>query len=488
MTARPLSAGEQLGGPFLALLAVATLALIGAAQHAPAGRPATATRGAVDTTTLVCPDPASGGAHTTTMTVADARGALRPSDPADAVVSYVALGAGARAPVHLDPRPASVVTASTGGSAVAVTASGRAAGSVAVDEHELVAQGARQSLRATSCLAPGTDWWITGPDGRVGYADVLLLANPGDGPANVTVTAWSANGAFTPPRLASYALPAASAASLPVADYAPDAGLLTFHVHANTGRVIAQAVDDRYSGLAFAGSDWIPPTQPPATRLVVPGFPGGPGYRDLLVCVPGAEDATVSLRLSTSSGSYVPSGHQTLHVAAGHSAVVDLEGALARVPGAVVLSSDVPVAAAAVSQVPVHGLSDLQWQPAAAPLPGPSVLPSNAVPSGASAQLMLTAPAAAARVRVSSPYAASRLLTVPAAGTLVVLASALFPSSPAAAGPLVLTPVDGGRVYASRTLFASGPHATLLSAQQPTALPGPVLVPAAVEDLGAAVR
>ena len=249
----------------------------------------------------------------------------------------------------------------------------------------------------SSPVVVGGRLWITGAEGRVGYDDALFLANAGDGLANVTVTAWSAKGPLTPPRLQSLAISPRTAMSLPVANYAPDAALITFHVRANTGRVVAEAVDGRFAGLGPAGSDWIAPTRPPATRLVVPGFPGGPGYRDLVVSDPGSADATVSLRVSTGSGSFVPAGRQALRVPAGHSAVLDLQTAFARGPGAVMLISDVPVVASAVSQEPVRGkFADVQWQPAAAALSGPSVLVSNVPPFGQTAQLMLTATGAAA--------------------------------------------------------------------------------------------
>ena len=476
--------------PAVAVAAIGTVAAVGVGVAPAAGRSARPhpTTVPVDVSTAVCPRLSGGSVSATTMTVADVQPALVPPSQATASVSYRVLAPGSKA-VRVLPRPVAGVDMTGGEVTVAVTARGAGAGSVVADQRTLVERGPNRAELSAPCLAPGTDWWLTGLDGRIGYADLLVLANPGTTPANVTVTAWSLKGPLHPPRLQSFPVAPRSATMLKVASYAPDAGAVSFHVHANTGRVVAEGLDHRYLGLAADGSDWVPPTQPPATHVVVPGFPGGPGYRLLIVSNPGNADATVQLRLFTSSGGFAPAGHQTLVVPAGRSGEVDLAGGLNRAVGAVRLTSDAPVVAAAVSQEPARGLrSEIQWQPAGAALSGPSVLVSNLPPLRQLCQLLLTATGAGARVRISSPFAAAKVVAVPGGRTLAVYPAQLFSSADAAYGPLVLTPLDPAPVFASRTLFALGAHGTLITAGQPSRLPSAVTLPPVVEDPRAALR
>lgn len=477
--------------PAVAVAAVGALAGAGVAIAPAAGRASTptATTVAVDATTTVCPRLSGGSVSSTTMTVADVAPALVPPSKPTASVSYVVLNSTKPQPVRVVARPVGSVDVTAGEVSVAVTARGSGAGSVVADQRTLVDTGPNRAELSTPCLSPGTDWWITGLDGRIGYTDLLVLANPGTTPANVTVSAWSTKGPLSPPRLQSLPVAPGTSTTLKVAAYAPDAAAVTFHVHANTGRVVADGLDHRYAGLAADGSDWVPPTRPPARRALVPGFPGGPGYRLLVVSNPGSADATVSLRLLTPSGSYAPAGHQTLVVPSGRSSEVDLAGGFNRSPGAVQLTSDAPVVAAAVSQEPARRLrSEIQWQPAAAALAGPSVLVSNLPPLRQLSQLLLTATDATAKVRLSSPFGGSKVLTVHGGRTLAVYPAELFGSPQIAYGPLVLTPVGAGTVFASRTLFALGAHGTLITSAQPVPLPSAVTLPPVLEDPRAALR
>ncbi len=185
---------------------------------------------------------------------------------------------GASARPHRLPRRTVVRVGSVKpGHAVLVTAEGSGAAAVAADQQRLIPHGSNRGLFSTACLEPATDWWITGADGRIGYIDTLVLANPGTTAANVTVTAWSSGGALEPPKLQSFTVDPLSAVDLPVANYAPDAANVTLHVHANSGRVTAEVRDIRVNGIRAAGLDWIPPTRPPARSLVVPGIPAGAG-------------------------------------------------------------------------------------------------------------------------------------------------------------------------------------------------------------------
>jgi hypothetical protein len=367
-----------------------------------------------------------------------------------------------------------------------VTATGVGAGTLAAQQTRLLPSGPGRALHSTTCLAPGTDWWFTGAEGRVGAFDTLLLANPGAVPSNLAVTAWATTGPLKPPGLASYTLPAGRSARLAVADYAPDAALVALHVHANSGRVAAQVFDRRVNGTAAGGSDWLAPTVPPATDVVVPGLPGGTGTRSLVLVNPGRTDATVHLRLSTADGNFIPAGHPNVVVQAQRTAAVDLTDSLAGESGAVLLHSDVPVTAAA--QVKFNAeprqLPDIAWVPAAARLGPTAVLPGNSPPFRDTLRLYLSAPRSAGRVRVTAGTE-SRTIAIPAGRTIKIDPGDEF--GPEGLGPLLLTPLGDAPVYASRLLQANGDHGPLAAMGLPYSLPQPVRLPDARADLRAAL-
>jgi hypothetical protein len=230
--------------------------------------------------------------------------------------------------------------------------------------------------------------------------------------------------------------------------------------------------------------DWIPPTQPPATDLVVPGFFGGSGgSRHLVLADPGTRDATVTLRLATTSGNFAPAGHQTVVIRAGHTADVDLGSSLGGSAGAVIVHSDEPVTATGVSTAGTatnKDRPDTQFQPAAPAIVGPAVLPANKPPFGNSVKLYITAPGDASKLRVATATGASKVLTIPSGRTQVFDAPAAFGN--AGYGPLVLTPISGGSSYVSRSLGFYGAHGPLATAEEPTVLPAEISLPGAVPD------
>jgi hypothetical protein len=472
-------------GPVLGIVVLAALAVAGSSGRSTAG-PRSIPGGValpVDSAAYVCPDVTGATASPAVLSVAGVRHLAASSL---AVTSTPLTGSRAK-PAALALRPVARVQSTAASSGVVIAANGPGAGDVVADVRRLIPRGRNRGLFSTPCLAPGTDVWITGADGRVGFTDTLAVSNPGSTVANVTVTAWASTGRLVPPKLQAFTVAAGQTAVLPVANYTPDAAFVSLHVHANSGRITADVLDRRINGVQPAGIDWIPPTRPPATDVVVPGLPGGPGLRRLIVANPGAADATVSLRLATVSANFSPAGHPTLLVRAGHTAVVDLTTSLGARSGAVVLHSDVPVTAAVLSEATATGkLPDTQWLVASAGLTGPAALADNTPPFGNTVRVYLAAPAAAGQVRISAVAGTkSTTVDVPAGRTVTFDPVAAFGND--AFGPLLFTPVGSAPVYASRMLYALGAHGPLNTAELPTLLPSATALPPVVEDPRAAL-
>lgn len=471
--------------PLAALVALAAL-VTGAQMTRPGSAVHAEARSASQPVTdnaLVCPDPTGTPGAPTTVAVASVSAALGGGSGRGARLRTTPL-TGAKAKTTTLPSHSVNLQSTKTSTSTLVHADGPGAAAVAADQIRLVSHGRHRGLLSAPCISPATDVWITGADGRVGYDDTLALANPGTTVVNLTVTAWATKGPLEPPKLQSFTLQPQSAQLLTLSDYAPDAALVTLHIHANSGRVAGQVLDRRVSGIFAAGMEWIPPTASPATDLVVPGFFGGSGgSRRLVLSDPGTRDATVTLRLATTSGNFAPAGHQTVVIRAGHTADVDLGPSLGGSAGAVTVHSDQPVTATGVSIAGTAGKGDrpdTQFQPAAAAIAGPAVLPANKPPFGTSIKLYITAPAAASKLRIATPTGASKVLTINAGRTQVFDAQAAFGDG--GSGPLVLTPISGGRSYVSRTLFFYGAHGPLVTGEEPTVLPAEISLPGAVPD------
>jgi len=475
--------------PAVGVVALVAIVAAGTATRpgqTPSPRAAAVTR-PVTGVQLVCPGLDGSAAAPVQLSVADVSGLVAPPAAAPATVTLTPLaegkGAAAAASTSLSLASAASRSSSSRLPATVVTASGSAAAHLVATQHALVPAGAMRSLLSAPCLPPATDTWITGADGRVGYSDVLVLANPGSIDAAVTVTAWSVDGPVDLPGLQSYVVPAGHSAALAVADYAPDAGLVSLHIHADTGRVAAQVRDNQASGLATTGTDWLPPTEPPARRQVVPGFTAGAGPRLLVITNPGRDDATVHLRLIAGDRAFVPAGHPDVVVPPGRSSLVDLSTSLGGAAAAAELTSDHPVLSAGMSRVTASdGLPDLAWQPAAPPLAGPAAFAENGSALGASGVLTLTSVGAPATVRLVADSGRSRTVTVAADRTVVVdLKGSL------GTGPIAVVP-DSGAVWVTRSLQATGAHGPLLTSIAATPLPALIRLPRVLEDPRVAVR
>ena len=468
------------------VVAIAAMVTAGALVH-PVGhdvRRATGGVAPVATSTLVCPNVSGGpGGLTTDMMVAKVTSGAAPK------VGYsVVRTPGGRVVQHLTPAPLAVVHKDAAYGAVAVTATGAGSDGVVATQTGLIPEGTGRGLLDAACQPPGTDSWFVGADGRIGFSDWIYLVNPSNTIANVALSFWSAKGPLSPPNTSGIPLLPRTTMLRKLSDFAPDVAALTVRVHANSGAVAAAVVDLQSGGTTPHGSDWIPATSPPATSAVVTGFFAHATLDVLDLGNPGDRDATVSLRVLTPSKNFVPAGHQSVVVPAGHTITVDLSGAISGEAAAVAVSSDNPVVASGfTAQSPTSGFRELTWLAASPPMRGPAGVANNVPPFGQQVHLILTAPDAPARVRVSTTGTQSAVVTVPSGRTIDVDLLSLLHAGSGGPGPLLLTPLDQAAVYVVRTMYAEGAHGPLLAASTPLQLPQPTVLPPVVPDVRAAL-
>ncbi len=342
-----------------------------------------------------------------------------------------------------------------------------ARGGVLINATGALAQGleAEQTgpggLVTAQCGAPGTSFWFVGPGQASAAAMDLYLMNTDSQPADAQVSVLTDvnkgapllgnadNGITVPPH--SMVVQSLSA----LLRYSK---VVALNVTTSVGRVVA-AVRESRSGKD--DGNWLAPTGAPAGTLVIPGLPRDAGPHVLYIAVPpGVATAQVKVTAVTTRGSYQPTGATGIALLGGSAAEIPLPS-LTGASGAIKVSANVPVTAALLIPGGPAGTPGA-LAASAGQLVQQGVVADIPARSAGQTQLILSAPAKAATVRITEATAvaaASQAGTVVRikAGTSVVVPVAAPTGTKVSAFTVVVTPLSGsGPVYASRIIRAGG--------------------------------
>jgi hypothetical protein len=308
------------------------------------------------------------------------------------------------------------------------------------------------------CTAPGSDIWFVGPGQQGGAAQIQLdLMNIDALAASVDVDAITDAGRVQAGNATGITVPPHQTVTDSLSSLAGGSSVVAIEVRTSIGRVAADVSESSSHG---GTASWLPSAAAPSTQLVIPGVPPSGSPAGLYIVVPGSSDARVSVLAVTPQGPYRPFGSQTEDLPGGSATYVPLTS-LGGTTSALELTSNVPVTAAVL--VPGSGLG--AFTAAAAPISEQAVVAGNSSGSGLSAAVVLSAPGAAARVRLTETAeapatgasangggaTASQVVTIRAGRTLAVPVSAPRGARPGTAFAVVITPLAGsGPVYAAR--------------------------------------
>jgi Family of unknown function (DUF5719) len=347
------------------------------------------------------------------------------------------------------------VTTQAARGGVVVTASGAMAQGLEVE------QAGAGGLVTAQCGSPGTSFWFVGPGQSLAAQMQLYLMNTDSQAADVQVTALTDitkggpllgnadNGITVPP----HSMVVQSVASL-----LQSSKVIALNVSTSVGQVVAALRESRST--ADEGS-WLPAAQAPARSLVIPGMPRAGGTRELYISVPGTAQAQLKVTAVTTRGSYQPTGGTDIDLLGGSAFILPLTS-LSGVPGAIKISSTVPVEAAMlVSGGPAGAAGAVAVS--AGPIQEQGVIAASPVGSAGSTALVLSAPQKAASVRIT--VATSSLSVTGQLGTVVQIkagSSVVVPvKAPSghrtSAVMIVVSPLAGsGPVYAGRVISTGG--------------------------------
>jgi Family of unknown function (DUF5719) len=467
----------------LIFAAVVVVVLAGIYAAAGAKRPAAAAgqlarpaRAPVSMATRVCPAPGSAGSTAASVAVV-----AMPASSAGGTAAVSALTPGgsssAGSPVATADKPgilqvvgiktaaplSAAQKAGQPGSGPAVTTqAGR--GGVEVNATGAMAQGLEveqtspRGAVTAQCSAPGTNFWFVGPGQATAGTIELYLMNTGSEPADAQVSQVLTDVTKGPPLLGNadngITVPPHGMVVQSLSRMLQSSKIIALNVTTSVGQVVAAV---RESRSATDAGIWLPATQAPARHLVIPGLPRVGGARELLVAVPGSPAAQLKITAVTAHGSYQPTGGTGIGLFGGTASSIALPS-LSGVPGAISISSSVPVVAAMLVPGGPAG-SPGALAVSSGPVLEQGVVADNPARSAGSTELVLSAPGKAASVRITTATSSVSAVGQDGsvvqikAGTSVVIAAAPPKGSKTTQFALIVTPLSGsGPVYAGRII------------------------------------
>ncbi|WP_193318205.1 DUF5719 family protein [Nonomuraea phyllanthi] len=251
-------------------------------------------------------------------------------------------------------------------------------------------RGAARGLSGVRCTEPAPTTWLVGPGPA--NADVLLhLTNADKAPAIADVQVYAAEGPISGDAGTGLEIAPGEHKDIDLKTLAPSADIMAVSVTTVYGRLAVAARTAPHTG----GVDWLPVAAPPATRVVVPGIPGGGGRRELLVAAPGETDAQVQIKAVSEDADYAMKGRESLDVPAGSVTSLDVTTGVGGSSAALVLTSPTPIVAGLVI-TGTGGSSDVAFTAGTPALDLGSTVARNATGS----RLVLTALGGPGKVRV----------------------------------------------------------------------------------------
>jgi uncharacterized protein DUF5719 len=431
-----------------ALVLLATMALYGAATLSRPGDQAAARSGEqVPVTAAVVACPAPGDSRISLLTPLTAKGTGR------ADVTEIGEGKAVASPATPGTLWNHDAEDDDAPEAYRVTASGALAAGLHAERTTADTKGDDRGLAGTRCAEPGNDLWFLAPGPVAADALDLYLTNVDAQPATVDLAALSGEGPLdtvdgrgTPVDPYTTRVIRIGQDAEGLGEIVNTADVLALRVRATAGRVAAALRVREGDG---KGLDWAPLAGAPTTSLIVPGVPGDPGGRKLLVAVPGQADARVTVQVITETGAFAPEGQDTLAAPAETVTPIELDRALSGKPAAVRLVADRPILAGFTAE---RG-DDVAFGAATAPLGTDGGLVAD---NRFDSVLLLTAPGTAATVRLT-PMSAKGAAAAPQDVKIEASRTVAVELKPPAGedegfGVLVVPHSDSGPVHGARVM------------------------------------
>lgn len=278
-----------------------------------------------------------------------------------------------------------------------------------------------RGLAAAGCAAPRNESWLVGGATTTGWSGFVQLANPGDVPASVELTVFTASGASG--MGSQVTVPPRSQRVLSLAGLAASADNPVVRVTAQGAPVTATLQSNRIRTITPSGVDIQSAVALPELRQVIPGVVvparevgADPDVATTVVRVLSpASDATATVVATATGRDAAAIGPIAVPLAAGVPVDVELPG-LEAGSYTVRVEGSVPLVSAVWQATQASAGGDYAWHAAAPVIEAPSMF---AVASGVSATLhVVNDSAETAAVTVTAMTGTQMQVAVPAGGAV----------------------------------------------------------------------
>lgn len=276
----------------------------------------------------------------------------------------------------------------SGAAALRLTGAGSLARGVAALQYAVDDEPTVAGLVMNACSAPTKDAWLPIGGNQAGRLGRVVLTNPTQTPVTVDVAVVGHAGEVADKGANGVVVPPGDRVVVGVGDFDGSLADAMVHVTSRGGSVGVTGFDVWMTGETPSGAAASAPAQA-GTDLILPAFQVTTGTPRVRVAVPGGEAATVRVRLVDADGLVV--ADEVQDVPAGATGSVAMQG----VPAgwyALRVTSEQPVAAAAMTSAVATGRSDISWSTSADGTEGVVGTPLPMLPAGVRSTISLYSP------------------------------------------------------------------------------------------------
>lgn len=362
--------------------------------------------------------------------------------------------------------------------------------------------GQGRGMASTACAPAASEFWFVGGGSVAGRKTRVLLVNPDDTAAVVDVIVHGPDGILDAPAGRGLVIPPLDRITVQLDVLAPGIAATAFHVLARTGRIGASVNDEQRSGLKSIGTDWIPQSTAPSTKVYVPGVINGLGSRVLSIVSTSENDANVTVRIISPDGTFEPAERNAFTVTAGAVVTSDMTTALPQtpdgsLPATLELTSDQPIVAGMRQFFGGNRVQDeTSFSAGSQPINGPAAVSGLPVRDATDVRLAISAPEGDVEVDiVLLPFRGGKSSSEPTAPRRISVAAGklrnikLDPPAGISWYTAIVTPVEGsGPVLLAHRIREKSRFGDLVTGYPWRALRIEVSVPSAAQNEAIAVR
>jgi len=457
----------------------------------------------IGSSVLLCPEPGAGGNLGVRVTAAVVPGQPgQDSGPGSAGIETLPGKESARSRITEPGEQGQIEAFGDRLPAIRAYGEGSLAPGLVADQWGRDPSGQGRGMASTACAPAASEFWFVGGGSIAGRKTRVLLVNPDDTAAVVDVIIHGPDGIIDAPAGRGLVIPPLDRATVQLDVLAPGIAATAFHVLARTGRIGASVDDEQRSGLKSIGTDWIPQSALPATKVYVPGVINGLGPRVLSIVSTTDNDANVTVRIISPDGTFEPAERNSFTVTAGAVVTSDMTTALPQtpdgsLPATLELTSDQPIV---VGMRQFFGGNRVQDETAfsagAQPINGPSAVSGLPVRDATDVRLAISAPEGDVEIDlVLLPFRGGKSVGEPTAPRRIKVAAGklrnikLEPPTDIDWYTAIATPVQGsGPVLLAHRIREKSRFGDLITGYPWSPLRIEVSVPSAAQNEAIAVR